>query len=707
MSLPSPNLDDRKFQDIVDDAKRMIGRRCPEWTDHNVSDPGVTLIELFSMMTEMMLYRLNQVPEKNYRKFLEMIGISLESPAAAQTDLRFRLSRAIEDEPGQEAFEQILRARSTVAATVRTETQEAIEFSTDADLRLVRPKLTHILATPGGYDDEDESFKRIRPFSSKSGAFAIYSPRPIEGDCVYFGFEADVSGNTVELKVDSVQAAATGLNEDYPAQAWEYWNGIESRWDSVIDDVVDTSLGFNQPLGKTYQDMPTGLIQITLPYNLTARQIDGKSAYWLRVRYSTYLPPRGPEALMPDPYLKSPEVRSFVARVIGGNAPASNCITIANKVLGQSDGLPGQVFKLPHAPILNLRNEEVILIGEEGVDFSEWQTWTPIDDFADSLETDRHFVIDTLTGEVLFGPSIPEPNGKSVRQYGAVPSKGLTVLINHYRYGGGTDGNVAPNQIRVLKSSIPYIADVTNVRRADGGQSQETLERAKMRGRSVLRIRDRAVTADDFAYLAGRASSGVGRAWSVQPRRIHTVGESGENIPAGTIRVLIVPAISSAVEVPRPRDLVVTERIRRDVEDYLDERRLLTTVLEVTEPTYVFVSTDIELIADPKADKDRVRRAVQERLNRYINPLTGGPDGTGWPFRQPLTLSDIYVQLQAAHGVAFLRDVKIYVSRVIDPREGLLSAEQLVSNRDGVIVGENELLCTREHRIIARPIWEA
>ena len=46
MGLTAPNLDDRRFQDLVDDAKRQIARRSPEWTDHNVSDPGVTLIEL-------------------------------------------------------------------------------------------------------------------------------------------------------------------------------------------------------------------------------------------------------------------------------------------------------------------------------------------------------------------------------------------------------------------------------------------------------------------------------------------------------------------------------------------------------------------------------------------------------------------------------------------------------------------------------------
>ena len=66
MALPAPNLDDRKFQDIVDEAKRLIPRYCPEWTNHNLSDPGVALIELFAWMSEMVLYRLNQVPDRLY-----------------------------------------------------------------------------------------------------------------------------------------------------------------------------------------------------------------------------------------------------------------------------------------------------------------------------------------------------------------------------------------------------------------------------------------------------------------------------------------------------------------------------------------------------------------------------------------------------------------------------------------------------------------
>ncbi len=70
MTLPAPSLDDRQAQDLVDDAKRLVQKMCPEWTDHNVSDPGVTLIEAFAFMVDQLIYRLNRVPDRLYVKFL-------------------------------------------------------------------------------------------------------------------------------------------------------------------------------------------------------------------------------------------------------------------------------------------------------------------------------------------------------------------------------------------------------------------------------------------------------------------------------------------------------------------------------------------------------------------------------------------------------------------------------------------------------------
>ena len=92
MRLPEIELDDRRFQDLVYEARRRISRSCPEWTEHNVSDPGITLIELFAWMTEMTIYRLNRVPDKLHVKLLELLGIRLDGPTAARTDIRFRLS---------------------------------------------------------------------------------------------------------------------------------------------------------------------------------------------------------------------------------------------------------------------------------------------------------------------------------------------------------------------------------------------------------------------------------------------------------------------------------------------------------------------------------------------------------------------------------------------------------------------------------------
>src|SRR5215471_14625783 len=92
MPLPAPNLDDRGFQDILDEARRLIPRYCPEWTDHNLSDPGITLLELFAWMTDLLIFRLNRVPDRNYIKFLELIGVQLQAAVPAKAELLFTLS---------------------------------------------------------------------------------------------------------------------------------------------------------------------------------------------------------------------------------------------------------------------------------------------------------------------------------------------------------------------------------------------------------------------------------------------------------------------------------------------------------------------------------------------------------------------------------------------------------------------------------------
>jgi predicted phage baseplate assembly protein len=388
---------------------------------------------------------------------------------------------------------------------------------------------------------------------------------------------------------------------------------------------------------------------------------------------------------------------------VGGTVVAYNCAAAFEVEVGRSDGTPGQAFALPHAPILERRRGEVLLVGERGAPLEEFATWTEVADFSCSQAEDRHFLLDSASGQILFGPNITEPDGNA-RSYGAVPPRGHILVFKAYRFGGGVAGNVRDNSVRVLKSSIPYIATVTNPRRAIGGRDGESLQRAILRGQGVLKQRERAVTGEDYEHLARRASPGVGRAHCVQPRAARANRNEGE-VPPGVVRLLIVPALGEQVLVPRPEDLQVSERTLDEVREFLDGRRLLTTVMEVGEPQYLWVSTDITLVADPNADAEAVARRVQEKLAAFVHPLTGGPNGQGWPFRRTLTLADVYAQVQAAQGVAFLLGAEMSVARLLNAEEGLLGPETPVPNAEGVRCAEGELLVTNEHRVSVRPMW--
>ncbi|MFN4844173.1 MAG: baseplate J/gp47 family protein [Dolichospermum sp.] len=73
MNLPLPNLDDHSYDDLVQEAIALIPLEYPEWTDHNPTDTGIILIELFAWLTEMILYQINQIPDQNYASFVSLL----------------------------------------------------------------------------------------------------------------------------------------------------------------------------------------------------------------------------------------------------------------------------------------------------------------------------------------------------------------------------------------------------------------------------------------------------------------------------------------------------------------------------------------------------------------------------------------------------------------------------------------------------------
>lgn len=195
--------------------------------------------------------------------------------------------------------------------------------------------------------------------------------------------------------------------------------------------------------------------------------------------------------------------------------------------------------------------------------------------------------------------------------------------------------------ITEVKNPFAYIDHVSNRQPALGGLDPETLEQAMFRARNLLRTRNRAVTAEDYEYLATHAFPGiVARAICLQTRMVG--GKGGAPNP-GQVYVMVVPQLSEQEAmhyIPGSR-LALSDELKQRLTAYLDERRLLTTQLEVRSAGYKRVRAVVGAIAKPGADEQRLQRDIIAALELFINPLRGGPDGTGWPFGRELYLSDL------------------------------------------------------------------
>ena len=193
---------------------------------------------------------------------------------------------------------------------------------------------------------------------------------------------------------------------------------------------------------------------------------------------------------------------------------AEHAAANATSTLGTSDGTPGQVLPLRFSPVLPLADGEPLEVREPGAD--RWLQWTAVESFAESAPDDRHFKLDAPTAQLELGPAVRQPDG-GWTQYGAIPLQGADLRMNGYRHGGGRHGNVAANTLTQLRSAIPGVASVTNPRPAYGGVDPESLDSARQRAAMEIRTRYRAVTAEDFEFLVGEASSRVGRTICVSP----------------------------------------------------------------------------------------------------------------------------------------------------------------------------------------------
>jgi len=264
--------------------------------------------------------------------------------------------------------------------------------------------------------------------------------------------------------------------------------------------------------------------------------------------------------------------------------------------------------------------------------------WHEVESLYESVAGSRHYLKDIVTGEIRFGDGVR----------GLIPPKGdRNILCTRYQVGGGEEGNVAPDSLDVLLQSVPYIESVTNPFAAAGGCSLETVEEAKLRGPHMLKARNRAVTAEDFEWLAVQASNSVARV-CVLPTRDRE----------GEVTVVIVPKVAETHPDFMQKPMPSTELLRR-VRNHLADRKLLTTIVHVERPRYRELSLAVDIIVATSSPSDRVKAEIDKRVRMFLHPLKGGRDGRGWPFGRPVYKVDLYHVVEGVQGVEFVDRVRI------------------------------------------------
>jgi predicted phage baseplate assembly protein len=681
-----PKLDDRTFQDLVDEAKKRIPQYCPEWTEHNVSDPGITLIELFAWMTEILLYRLNQVPELHMVKFMELLGISLKGPCAAKVPVTIWLA-------APQPTEVVIPAGTEVSST-QTQTEAPVTFTTTADFTVLRPELvylgtrTHSAGAQAVY--KEHTLRRLEPekdlFDFED--FEAFSNLPQVDDALYFGFKNNLSDHILGFEMDFDPAGGAGVNPAWPPYIWEASTGQAGQHWQVCAVDEDRTRGMNS----------AGRIRLHLP-KMGRYETAGKALFWVRARVREITPPE--HRLGMRPYRLSPRLRSLGVAAWGGTVPAAHSQTIRQEELGRSDGTPGQRFKLKHTPVLDRLPGERLLVRVDG---REPEPWFEVKDFAlpievkESIEGKQHYTLDSLSGEVRLGPAVRQRDGK-IKRYGAILPRGAALVFESYRTGGGLAGNVGEGILNTLKTSNPFISKVLNRETAQGGLDAESMEDAMVRAPALLRTHDRAVTEADFEFLARQAlREKIGRVKCLYSRSGSELDDESGSMPSerpsdaeliaapGEVILMVIPRVNHLEGVLTRKQLELNEADKKTLMDYLDERRLLTTKLTIIPPKCFWVAVKVRLKATEGEARKLVTAAVKAKLHAFLNPLTGGPKGSGWPYGRDLYQSDLIGILQGLPNIQYIERVEMYEASEAGEPQGNPQEERLKVPKGRVII---------------------
>ena len=328
--------------------------------------------------------------------------------------------------------------------------------------------------------------------------------------------------------------------------------------------------------------------------------------------------------------------------------------TVADEILGSSDGEKDMAFSLQNKPVVSCdiwiregiifsevekeeRRKDLTILevtDDSGSIVDTWVQWVEVDDLFESDSISRQYALDHALGLITFG------DGKM----GKIPPIGTDNIKAKYTWGGGSAGNVSSGEINTVKESLAGIDRVNNCQPAQGGSDTEAIASALERGPHLIKHRNRAVTREDYERLAKEASSFIAR----------TKCFTKASTP-GSLFLIVIPW--GIEDRPTP-----SQRLMDLVKSYLLERcscAVFSGSLTILPPTYreIRISADVYPTSIDLAVP--LRRTVIESLNQYFHPLTGGSNGTGWEFGRSIYLSDLYSMLEGMSGVDHIENLKV------------------------------------------------
>ena len=664
MPLPLPNLDDRRWVDLVQEGQSLIPFYAPEWTDYNVSDPGITLAELFAWLAEMDIYQLNRIPERHRLKFLALVGLRPLPPQAARSVLSFRLQPVVRLLPSLHLPAEVeFEAKDPFGCVVRFRTLDALDV-VDSQLQAIQSDGRK------GYQDLTPRWRRgegLLPLGDDpqpGAALCLGFDQTLSSDLtvsLYFSFAGrwaedgerqrlleEIEAHRLDCRPPASLVTCGGeqpagdpgpqmaLRHHSVTTVWEFldeqgrWQRVEAAGGQVEDATRALTL--------------SGRVQVKLPAPMGAARLGqvAQDLYYLRCR------------LLAGAYEAAPEIQSLALNAVAAEqavTPAKLSWSLPGPAdsgaepLGAGANRPLQQVETSERPVLE--SSFKLYTQENG----ECRVWEQRPDFDASQPGDYHFTLDAGQGQVTFGDG----------RRGRVVPKGAAIMA-YYLTTRAEQGNLPAGSVLALVDNLQnrrllpdfawaqqQLAGVTNPVPASGGAAAEDLAHAE--GRAFERAGElvRAITLEDIEKLAMQTPGvHLARAWAQANR--HPAFPCFQ--APGVITLVVLPCLP--LQRPAP-----SAALRRRVAAYVMRRRVIGTRLEVIGPTYTQVTVVASVCAFAGASPTALRARIDTALNRFFHPLTGGPAGQGWPFGRDVYRSEVLQVIDETPGVDHVLSLEI------------------------------------------------